>query len=141
MVKADLVLFVVTAKFLRSAYCARVELKETIRRREADGITVMPIIAEHCQWSTLPLARLQALPKDDNLQLKPLNKWGRDRDVTLTQIAAQVEINRLVAAGRDCTATLASVSVAAGRSGWREPDPPDLFSGSLDDGGIVTNFP
>ena len=91
--QADLVLFVVTAKFLRSSYCAKVELKETIRRREVDGIIVMPIIAEHCLWSTLPLARLQALPKDKNLQLKPLNKWGRDTDVALTQIAAQVEIN------------------------------------------------
>ena len=107
LARADLVLFVVTAKFLRSSYCAKVELKETIRRREAEGIVVMPIIAEHCLWSTLPLARLQALPKDDNLQLKPLNKWGRDTDVALTQIAAQVEINvgRLVATSRDGTAT------------------------------------
>ena len=93
LAQADLVLFVVTAKFLRSSYCAKVELKETIRRREDEGIVVMPIIAEHCLWTSLPLARLQALPKDDNLQLKPLNKWGADTDVALTQIAQQVEIN------------------------------------------------
>ena len=135
LARADLILFVVTAKFLRSSYCAKVELKEAIRRREDEGIIVMPIIAEHCLWPTLPLARLQALPKDDKLQLKPLNKWDRDTDVALTQIAAQVEINvgRLVATSRDGPATQSSATLATGPRGWRQPDPPDRCLGRVDD--------
>ena len=85
LAQAELVLFVVSAKFLRSAYCTKIELKETIRRREAEGVRVIPILAETCAWTSMPLAKLQALPKDANLQLKPLNKWGRHRDVALTQ--------------------------------------------------------
>ena len=77
LAKAELVLFVVTAEFLRSSYCAKVELKETIRRREDEGIVVMPIIAEQCVWEAMPLARLQALPKDDNLQPEAAQQMGR----------------------------------------------------------------
>ena len=62
LARADLIILVVTAKFLSSAYCAKIELKEAIRRRENEGIVVMPIIAETCPWTRLPLARLQALP-------------------------------------------------------------------------------
>src|ERR671910_523921 len=46
--QADLILLVVTAKFTRSRYCTRVELKEALRRREADGTCVMPILAATC---------------------------------------------------------------------------------------------
>ena len=80
---ADIVLFVVTAKFMSSPYCTKVELKEVLRRREAEGICVIPILAETCAWTSMPLAELQAYQRDDSLQLKPLNKWGNDVDVAL----------------------------------------------------------
>jgi hypothetical protein len=132
LARAELVLFVVTAKFLRTSYCARVELKETIRRREAEGVVVMPLIAETCLWHTLPLARLQALPEDDRLQLKPLNKWGADTDVALTQIAEHVltNVDRLAKA---TPSDLAAAAAPAPARGWRQPDPPDRCVGRAED--------
>ena len=139
LARAEIVLFVVTAKFLRSSYCAKVELKETIRRREAEGIVVMPIIAEHCLWTALPLARIQAVPKDDNVKLKPLNKWGADTDIALTQIAEQVLINvdRLAAvavAGEDARS---HSGPASARRGWRQPEQPDRCLGRADDVAVL----
>ena len=120
---ADIVLFVVTAKFMSSPYCTKVELKEVLRRREAEGICVIPILAETCAWTSMPLAELQALPRDDSLQLKPLNKWGNDVDVALTQIAKQVEANVLkIEKLRLPSSDLTGTSTHVGH--WRLPVPP-----------------
>ena len=132
LARAELVLFVVTAKFLRSSYCAKVELKETIRRREAEGVVVMPVIAETCLWQTLPLARLQALPKDDRLKLRPLNKWGGDTDVALTQIAEHVltNVERLAKA---TSADSGPTPPPPALRGWRQPEAPDRCLGREED--------
>jgi hypothetical protein len=91
--RADIVVLVVTAAFMRSPYCARTELRQALEMRSSRGVRVIPIIAETCDWEAMPLKSIAALPKDHAYNLKPLNKWGRDRDVALTQIAQQVRKN------------------------------------------------
>ena len=91
--EADIIVLVVTAEFMASPYCTRVELRQALERRAEDGTRVIPIIAETCDWQALPIADIAALPKDDKNNLKPLNKWGRHKDVALTQVAQQVRLN------------------------------------------------
>lgn len=91
--RADIIVLVVSAAFMQSPYCTRMELKEALRLRSDKGVRVVPIIAETCDWEVMPLRSIAALPKDLANNLKPLNKWGRDRDVALTQIAQQVRQN------------------------------------------------
>jgi hypothetical protein len=90
---ADVIILVVTAKFMRSKYCTKVELKNALQRRSKKGTLIIPIIAETCDWVAMPISALAALPKDKANNLKPLNKWGRDRDVALTQIAQHVRLH------------------------------------------------
>jgi hypothetical protein len=91
--RADIIILVVTGAFMGSAYCTRKELLEALRLRSSRGVRVLPIIAEACDWEAMPLQSIAALPKDSDNNLKPLNKWGRNRDVALTQVAQQVRQN------------------------------------------------
>jgi hypothetical protein len=133
--KADIILLVITAKFIRSSYCTKVELKEALHRREADGTCVIPILAATCDWEPMPVSTLQALPKDTHRQLKPLNRWGKNIDVALTQIAKQVRANvDAIVAGRSGTPDDQPISPkpspqAHGDVRWRLPDEPDRCFG------------
>ena len=135
LANADIVLLVVTAAFASSRYCTRVELKEALRRCEGEGIRVIPILAATCDWEAMPITDLQALPKDQDLRLKPLNKWGRNIDVALTQIAKHVRKNvddLSARAARDPS----DLGWDQGRDvhrGWRLPEPPDRCLGREDD--------
>lgn len=90
---ADIIILVVTAGLMASPYCTHVELRQALTRRAMDGTRIIPIIAEHCDWQSLPIADIAALPKDDKNDLKPLNKWRNNRDLALTQIAQHVRRN------------------------------------------------
>jgi hypothetical protein len=78
---------------MRSPYCTKVELRSALERRAVEGIRVIPIIAETCDWEAMPIFKFAALPKDKANNLKPLNKWRSDKDVALTQIAQQIRRN------------------------------------------------
>lgn len=91
--EADIIILVVTADLMASPYCTDIELRQALERRAREGTRVIPIIAEHCDWQSLPIADIAALPKDDENNLKPLNKWRSDRDIALTQIAQHIRRN------------------------------------------------
>jgi hypothetical protein len=90
---ADIIILVVSAKFMGSHYCTNVELKEALQYRAQRGTRIIPIIAQHCDWEAMQIRSIAALPKDAANNLKPLNKWSRDRDEALTQIAQQIRMN------------------------------------------------
>jgi hypothetical protein len=102
---AEIVLLVVTASFMRSSYCTKVELKRALERQAGQGVRLIPIIAATCDWEAMPIFRTAALPKDEAYNLKPLNKWRSDRDVALTQIAQHVRrtVDKLAAARQPAT--------------------------------------
>jgi hypothetical protein len=127
--EADIIILIVTADFMASSYCTQIELRHALERRAKDGTRIIPIIAEYCDWQALPIAGIAGLPKDDKNNLKPLNKWGRHRDLALTQIAQQVRQNveRLVDASLSITP--ATTGPATAVVGPRSPSPerlPDL---------------
>lgn len=69
---ADLVLLLVSSHHLASPSC-RKETARAWERHQANSARVVPIILEPCDWKNLPLARLQAFPKDG----KPVSDYGR----------------------------------------------------------------
>jgi hypothetical protein len=62
--EADVVIMLISADFLASTFINEVEIPRAMERREKEGITVIPVILNHCQWTLTGLKALQALPKD-----------------------------------------------------------------------------
>ena len=72
---ADIVLLLVTRRFLGSDYCFDVEMKRSLERHEAGTARVIPIVLSPCEWEKSPCQKFQALPSRG----KPVSKWD-DRD-------------------------------------------------------------
>lgn len=79
---ADIILCLVSAGFLASAYCQDKELKRALERHDAGEALVIPVIVRPSDWQTSPLGRLQALPTGG----KPVMKWS-NRDEAFLSIA------------------------------------------------------
>lgn len=62
--RADVVLLLVSPEFLASDYCYEVELAEALRRQAEGMAWVIPLVVRPVDWESLPLAGLQALPRD-----------------------------------------------------------------------------
>lgn len=86
---ANLILLLVSVDFNASDFIWDKELAAAMQRHEAGTARVVPIILRPCQWSSLPYAKLQALPRN----ARPVTDHP-DHDVAFTEIA--VEIERLV---------------------------------------------
>jgi hypothetical protein len=69
---ADIILLLISADFLATDYCTKVEIPEALRRHRAGGATVMPVILRHCGWDYTPLAKIQAYPE----KAKPIKSWA-----------------------------------------------------------------
>ena len=69
--KAEIILLLVTRKFLASDYCYTKEMTRAIERHRDGTARVIPIILEPCSWRYSPLKDLQVLPKDG----KPVIEW------------------------------------------------------------------
>lgn len=94
--RAAVLVLLVSDNSLASRYCVDTELGAAVRR----GIPVLPVVLCECPWEGQPLpgdaagrrlAALQALPKDEAFQLRPVRNW-RDRnaawDAVVDQLAA-----------------------------------------------------
>ncbi len=86
---AHLILLLVSVDFNASDFIWDKELAAAMQRHDAGTARVVPIILRPCQWSSLPYAKLQALPRN----ARPVTDHP-DRDAAFTEIA--VEIERLV---------------------------------------------
>jgi TIR domain len=62
--EADIILLLVSADFLASAYCYKVEMQRALVRHQSGHACVIPVIIRSVDWSGAPFAELQALPKD-----------------------------------------------------------------------------
>jgi len=86
--KADLAILLVSPDFLASDFIIQRELPALLRRREKEGLAVLPIIVRPAAWSTLPeLAQLQFL----NTDARPLAALSNyERDQVLTNISERI---------------------------------------------------
>ena len=64
LAEADIILLLITADFINSQYIWEVELRKALQRDAAGEATVIPIFCKACDFSGMPFARLQGLPKN-----------------------------------------------------------------------------
>ncbi len=79
---ADLVLFLVSASFLKSDELWNGQLQKALARRASDGTQVVPIILRPSDWESSELGRLQVLPAGG----RPITSWD-DADAAWTNVA------------------------------------------------------
>lgn len=69
--EADIILLLVSWKFLESDYCYGEQLGQAIERHNSGQARVIPVVLHACPWQDSPLKVLVPLPEDG----KPINSW------------------------------------------------------------------
>lgn len=90
---AHIVLLLVSADFNSSRYIREVEMKEAMARHGRGECRVVPVLLRPCDYSAMPYARFEMLPKDPKDQkLKPItdrNSW-QSEDFAMTEVAKRI---------------------------------------------------
>ncbi|HEX8720789.1 MAG TPA: toll/interleukin-1 receptor domain-containing protein, partial [Pyrinomonadaceae bacterium] len=50
MREAEVALFLVSADFIASPFCQDVEVAEMLRRHREEGVLIVPVIVDYCEW-------------------------------------------------------------------------------------------
>jgi len=88
--EAAIIVLIVSPAFLGSAFCQTVELERAMQRHGDGSARVIPIIADHCHWTSLPIEALQARPQDNDRNLVPLVDWPNP-NVPMAAIARNID--------------------------------------------------
>jgi hypothetical protein len=64
MERADVILLLISASFLRSDYCYDVEMRRALERHGRGEALVIPIILRPVDWDGAPFGKLQCLPRN-----------------------------------------------------------------------------
>ncbi|HKQ75246.1 MAG TPA: TIR domain-containing protein [Blastocatellia bacterium] len=89
--ECDLALLLVSADFIASPFINGEELPDLLKRREQEGMTVIPIIVRDCLWQSEPaLKELQARPTDGKPVITFAEATGA-RDRVWREIAQAIE--------------------------------------------------
>lgn len=91
---AEVILLLISVDFNASDFIWDKELAWAMQRHEAGTARVVPIILRRCQWSAMPYAKLQALPRNAT----PVVDYS-NRDDAFTEIAIEIErvVDHLIA--------------------------------------------
>jgi len=84
--KANIILLLISVDFNASDFIWDKELASAMIRHEEGTAHVVPVILRRCEWSSLPYAKLQALPRNG----KPVTEYA-NRDEAFTEIAVGIE--------------------------------------------------
>jgi len=84
--KANIILLLISVDFNASDFIWEKELTEAMKRHEAGTAYVVPIILRNCKWTSMPYAKLQALPRN----AKPISEYA-DKDAAFTEVATGIE--------------------------------------------------
>ena len=90
----DVFLMLVSPDFLASDYCVNIEMERALERHNHDGAPVIPIIVEPCDWTSSPLGKFKALPRDG----KPISEWTNQNSAYLDVVK---ELRRILETRRD----------------------------------------
>ncbi|HEY0429517.1 MAG TPA: toll/interleukin-1 receptor domain-containing protein [Pyrinomonadaceae bacterium] len=89
--EADIILLLISSRFVFSKYCYGIEMKRALERDKAKEARVIPIILDFCDFGHLPLAALQAAPTD---AIPITDRHWTNTDEAFTNVVTQ--IRRLV---------------------------------------------
>jgi hypothetical protein len=59
---ADIIPLLISAYFISSDYCYKIELGRALQRHQEGSAVVIPIYVRACDWDGLDFAKLQGLP-------------------------------------------------------------------------------
>lgn len=76
---ADIILFLVSADFMASNYIHNVEIEHAMQSHNNGDVAVVPVIIRPCDFRSLPLKKLQALPKNS----LAITKWPDEDEAFL----------------------------------------------------------
>lgn len=117
LAKADIILLLVSANFIQSAYCYSREMTRAMELHRSGAAHVVPVIVRPCEWQTSPFGTLTATPKDG----QAITTWNNDDQAYLDVVKA---IRRIVEK-REGTSVPVPASAAVQRpvrkAGWRVP--------------------
>ncbi len=85
--KAKVVLLLVSSAFINSNFCMDKELAAAMERHKKGECIVVPIIIRPCDFSDMPFAKFQAVPKN----AKPISKWD-DEDEAWLDVVKKLKI-------------------------------------------------
>jgi len=83
---AEIILLLVSARFLASHYIWEIEIMEAMRRYKTRETIVLPVIIGKCDWETACFAKLNAVPRHG----KPISGSRDRRDYGWTEVAKKV---------------------------------------------------
>lgn len=86
--RADIILLLVSADFIASAYCYEVEMGRAMELHEQGKARVIPVILRPCDWQEMPFGKLLAVPTDG----RPISKFPNTDDAFLEVVQ---EIKRI----------------------------------------------
>ncbi|MEM9088183.1 MAG: toll/interleukin-1 receptor domain-containing protein [Cyanobacteria bacterium P01_F01_bin.53] len=78
---ADIILLLITPRFIASEYCFCKEMQRAMERHEEKAARVIPIIMKPCDWEGTAFSKLQVMPKDAH----PVTRWD-DQDEALLNV-------------------------------------------------------
>lgn len=84
---ADIILLLVSPRFLASSYIFDVEIKEAMAKHERNEAFVVPIILKPCDWQGAGFAKLQALPRNAT----PVVDWDGGMDDAFVNVVKGVK--------------------------------------------------
>lgn len=74
--QADIVVFLISADFMKSDYINDIEIKQTLKRYKNGVQTILPVLIRACDFESLNLSLFSALPVcDETNKLKPVSLW------------------------------------------------------------------
>jgi len=85
--EADVILLLVSPRFLASTYIYDVEIKEAMEKHEKKEAFVVPIILKPCDWNKTSFAKLQALPRNAT----PVTKWEEGMDDAFVNVVKGIK--------------------------------------------------
>jgi hypothetical protein len=86
LAQANIILLLISVDFNASDFIWDKELAVAMARHKEGTARVVPVILRRCDWTSLPYADLQALPR----RAEPVTEYA-DRDLAFTEIAQGIE--------------------------------------------------
>ncbi|MEP3889833.1 MAG: toll/interleukin-1 receptor domain-containing protein [Hellea sp.] len=89
LTSSDIFIALVSPDFLASNYCYETEMETAMQLHEQGSMRIVSIIIEPCDWTSTPLQKFKATPKDG----KPVSEWSNENTAYVDVVK---ELRRLV---------------------------------------------
>jgi len=82
LINSDIILLLISAKFIGSDYCYKVEVELAMKLHRENKAIIIPIILKPCDWIDLPISNILSLPKD----ARAISLWENEDEAWLDVI-------------------------------------------------------